>query len=213
MILTDSEFSDYATNPNLEGAFSAYLPLAQQIAESQIGANRPLEISSFVEIYPISRYRSAAYGYCYLHHRPIVADSLSGRIRSLDRSVSLPEFVDLPSDALSVDRDGKVNVFWGSLSRYPYYGRSIEDFLVYCEYEVEITYESGLDFTADTPEVKELKSAIANLICYLDNPSYKGIAGIQIPFREFKLDFNKSETGTIPAHFLIPFMKYRPVVI
>ena len=114
---------------------------------------------------------------------------------------------------------------------YPYYRRGLDEYEVlevddYTLYQngellihkaslvrdIKITYKSGLDFSLDTQEIRNFKSAVGNLLNFISNDaSYQGVKTVEVPFDEYKIEFNsKSEPFVIPSTLLLPFKKYRP---
>lgn len=224
MILLFEDVPTYL--PNLVGidetTFDAYSRYAQILAESSLGANRPLEPYTFSEILDINR----NVGTTFPSYLPLGVIAFlkvrTGRVKDYARrGVPVGPWEELDSDSYDVDVDGAIIIAPSTGYDFGRGGGS-------CSYlpvqwtEAWIEYESGIDTTEDTVEVRALKQSIAAIVNYLI-----GSSGAAQGIKEYssanqftqKYNVPSAATGStpgttnsygVPEMFFIPFKKYAP---
>lgn len=206
MILTEADkaiyFPDIAlSGPTLLGAIYR----ACAIAESTQGAGRPLEQQSHTEILRVNRLLQT----CTLTRSPITSiptptiEARTGNFRDgYGRPVPLMPWALLSEDDSVLDYEtGLV-----SLSRYTaaYFGR-----LGTPATEVRATYTTGFDFTVSSPEVRAIKSAVAEILRFQNSPNHKGLGEVRVE-GEYSIRYTATTPGQVPDALLLPLRKYRP---
>jgi hypothetical protein len=75
-----------------------------------------------------------------------------------------------------------------------------------------VEYSSGIDFSQDTRQTREIKAAFGRVLDWVCNTgSFKGVSSVELPFEEVKINYGTGQLGTIPDDLLMIFKKYRPI--
>ena len=210
-ILTKAEIPVYASksasllaaNPD---QCDGIIDRAQELAEGELGANRPLEISLTTQT---GLLENEDYQFSiYLDTFPVVQDEdhpfvVEIRQDVITSNISTPYKV-LATDKYYLDADGLIIIPYErfySFQRIP---------LTSSNFRAKLSYYSGLDFTASTPETRGVKAALGAVIDYFLSPGYQGIEEVKLPFNEAATKYSTQiNPGTIPDSYLTPFRKYR----
>ena len=206
--------ADLIGTDELEGK----LDYVQSLVESSLACNREIELKVWTEkinyVYSSPR-RNEFYlsytpvdltyeptieirkGHDPVHSEYALLNSLyyDDNVYPYYRTSNLDEYETLEPDDYSLYQNGELLIHKASLVR-----------------DIRIEYKSGLDFSLDTQEIRNFKSAVGNLLNFITNDaSYQGVKTVEVPFDEYKIEFNsKSEPFVIPSILLLPFKKYRP---
>ena len=194
MILTEDDYQEYTKGVTLTGDdLLVAIAQAQAIIESPNGANRPLDITQKTEILKLNGGLQNA----YLSWRYIVEDPAplvwgrTGKMRN-----SYGEIIPA-SD-------------WESITDFRLDDNEIS-IIGSCYSEIKVTYSSGFDFTDITnPDVLYLKQHTGILLTYMQSPSFQGVKLLDVPFKEFKIEFDNYAIDRL-NFYLTPFRKYAPI--
>jgi hypothetical protein len=75
-----------------------------------------------------------------------------------------------------------------------------------------VEYSSGIDFSQDTRQTREIKAAFGRILDWVCNTgSFRGVSSVELPFEEAKINYGTGQLGTIPDDLLMIFKKYRPI--
>jgi hypothetical protein len=78
--------------------------------------------------------------------------------------------------------------------------------------EAKVAYTTGYDPDDDSnPDTRYIKSHLGQVLTYLQGSNYQGVKRLQVPFREFEIEYSNAEPGTIPESLLIPFRRFQPI--
>lgn len=206
MILTEADKAIYFPEVALTGSsLLGAIYRACVIAESVQGAGRPLEQQSHTEVLRLNRLLQT----CTLTRSPIastpapVIEARTGNFRDgFGRPVPLMSWATLNTDDYGLDYETGL-VF---LSRFTpsYFGR-----LGTPATEVRATYTAGFDFATDTPEVRTIKSAVAEILRFQNSPNYQGLGEVRVE-GEYSVRYNSTTPATVPEALLLPLRRYRP---
>lgn len=219
-ILTPSDAGIYAPDVTLTGdALDSALLYVQALIESEKGANRPLEITSFTERKQVNLNAQTV----YLSYVPVLEEPSpvikvrTGNIQNMVRDViPVGDWQTLEPDTYTLDVDGRLNFNenYYHYFNYGYYGSSGYYKHHYVS-ECELTYSSGWDFTQNTPEINQLKASAGRILSWVygqNSGSYQGVKRLKVPFKEFEVEWSdKQLPGTIPDDLFLTFIKYRPI--
>jgi hypothetical protein len=210
-ILTEDDIPIYAPSVKATGdALEGLLAYVQSICESPMAANRPLEITDKTEILQLNEFQS-----CFLTNHPIVSLSAvevrSGKLRDFTgfpysnspwRSVELDR-VSLDENELSIVTS---ETFWDGWNRgyLTHHGTPLFT-------EAKVTYATGYDFSVNSPDTIYIKSYAGQILSYLESANYKGVKRLEVPFREFQIEFTPSPINAIPDALLGAFHRFRPI--
>jgi hypothetical protein len=200
MILTEDNYQEYTKGITLTGDdLLVAIAQAQAIIESPNGANRPLDITEKKEILTTNgRLQNV-----YLSWKPVLLDPAI-IVRGRYGKVKSPYGEVIPASdwetitGFRVD-DNELTVLSNSFCT----GYS----------ELEITYSSGFDFTDTTnPDVEYIKRHTGILLTYMQSPSFQGVKILDVPFKEFKIEFSQGVNAfEVPDWLMLPFRKYAPI--
>ncbi len=194
------------------------LDYVQSLVESSLGCNRPIELHIFSEkinyVYSTPR-RNEFYlahtpidltyvptieirkGFAPVHSEYALLNSLyyDENISPYYRRDTLDEYEELEPDDYTLFQNGELLIHKVTLVR-----------------DIRVEYKAGLDFTLTTQEIKSFKSAVGNLLNFITNDaSYQGVKTVEVPFDEYKIEFNsKGEPYLIPPQLMLLFKKYCP---
>jgi len=194
------------------------LDYVQSLVESSLGCDREIELKVWTEkinyVYSTPR-RNEFYlaytpvdlsyeptieirkGHDPVHSEYALLNSLyyDDNVYPYYRTANLDEYETLEPDDYTLYQNGELLVHKASLVR-----------------DIRIEYKSGLDFSLDTQEIRSFKSAVGNLLSFITNDaSYQGVKTVEVPFDEYKIEFNaKGEPFVIPQQLMLLFKKYRP---
>lgn len=197
MILTESDRCEYFPSVNLEGdILNGAIRRAQTIAESNLGAGRPLESQQYTEILSVN----STFNSCQLSYYPVSTSSLllfeirySSTVDGFGRVSNQSQWVVLTQSQYQIDYEtGRLQLFSYSLS-----SRS--------KTEVRATYTSGFNFNSDSYQIREIKTCVGAILGYLESMPGKNVTFL----KPAGIAFN-SEFGQIPDYLLTPLRKYRP---
>ena len=214
-------FLDEIGTPELEGKQD----FVQAIIESPKGCNRPIEVTEFTEI--LDNYQlSAVYPKYNLAYTPVyISEGYTPRVEvkrgAKERDVPFIaiahpnnvtyadgyartdryylrdlQYIELPPEEFEISAQGELTILNQLL---------IQDF--------KVTYQAGFDFTQNTPEIKKIKAAFANVLNFIyKSNAYEGISSVQVPFDEYTIKYNTRSVSPyeIPEHLLYFFWQYRP---
>lgn len=200
MFLSVDDRDTYFPSVPLTEVTDGLLISAQNLVESCHGANRKLEISSYVQIFdhPTNASLSLYQGLTsfQLQHWPIVPGTVSVGSRS---QVSLSGYTPLPATAWRLDIDSN----------------RIEIGRFYPGEQVRVAYDAGFD-----PEIAtDIKFDLGQIVAFLHSQAGKNIQSGVSEFSEsgvFSVKFggnaNDYFVAGVPAHLLLPFVKLQPKV-
>lgn len=194
-ILSEVDKSVYFPDITLTGnALVGAILRAQMLAESNMGCDRPLEKQAYSEILRVHSNQTTWLTRLPIDlSQPIIIIARTGGYRDkFGRSVPKSAWFPLVEADYAVLSSGEVNL---DLS---------------CS-EIRATYTTGFDFNLDTPDVRRIKSAVAEVLNYQQSNSYQGLLEVSVE-GEYKVRYGSSSggAGTIPDLLLVPFRKYRP---
>jgi len=159
-VLALDELTTYAPGISVSGNeayFQGLIYRVQAFLESDLGANRPLEVTQFIEHQELSlNYLDPSF---YLRHFPVI-----------DPPVPVFEqregFNWRPlSTTPRVASDGRVET--QSFLTYGFFTMPVS--VGFPCFPIRVTYSAGFDFTATTPEVSKIKAIAGNLLQVLFN--------------------------------------------
>ena len=199
MILTEDDYSEYTKGVTLTGDdLLVAIAQAQAIIESPNGANRPLDITQKTEILKLNGGLQNAYlSWRYIAEDP--APLVWGRYGKMQNSygeiIPASDWESITDFRLD---DNEISIV-GSSCRWNGYS------------EIKVTYSSGFDFTDITnPDVLYLKQHTGILLTYMQSPSFQGVKLLDVPFKEFKIEFDNYAIDRL-NFYLTPFRKYAPI--
>lgn len=195
-ILSEADKPIYFPDVTLTGdALMGAIRSAQAIAESNIGASRPLELQQYTEVRTINSARALLTRLPIDPTATLILSARSGGYRDvLGRSIPKSAWFPFQISDFKIDFDiGEIFTLAPQIT------------------EIRATYTTGFDFTLDTPDVKRIKSAVAEVLNYQQSNSYQGLLEVSVE-GEYKVRYGSSSggAGTIPDLLLVPFRKYRP---
>jgi hypothetical protein len=221
-ILLDSELEIYAPSLTEEQA-KAVMPLALLIAQGPSGSNCFIEKQVRKEQRTVkATLQTVQLSYWPVSlSDPIVIEGRTGNVRNrFRRAVGVSNWNVIGSGAYVLDDTGHLSFNTGS-SIYGFNRDSVGS----CINEIKIQYTAGIDFTVDTPESVELKTALGAMLIALSSNSIDFYTGQQITKKESYLEVaetyaypqaterNRGGISTpngIPDYLLAPFRKYMP---
>lgn len=220
-ILSDDDILKYAPSlANLIGTeeLDGKLDYVQSLVESSLGCDREIELKIWTEkinyVYSTPRRNEFYLAYTPIdltyvptieirkgldpvHSEYALLNSLyyDDNVYPYYRTTNLDEYETLEPDDYTLYQNGELLINKASLVR-----------------DIRIEYKSGLDFSLDTQEIRSFKSAVGNLLSFITNDaSYQGVKTVEVPFDEYKIEFNaKGEPFVIPPQLMLFFKKYRP---
>jgi hypothetical protein len=194
------------------------LDYVQSLVESSVGCNRAIEPQVWTEKINYT-YSSPRRNEFYLAYTPIDLTYIP--------TIEIRKGFDPVHSEYAL-----LNSLYYDDNIYPFYRRGLDeyetlepdDYTLYQNGELlihkatlirdlRIEYKSGLDFSTNTQEIKNFKSAVGNLLNFItSNGSYQGLEEVQVPFDEYTIRYNSrnSEPFVIPEQLMLPFKKYRP---
>lgn len=133
---------------------------AQRMAESTMGAGRPLELTAFTEILPVSKVmQSAQLAYWPIASDPVpVIEIRQATTTVYGRAQGVSDWHTLSADEYILDADGKLNLQRGLT------GSGFNRSALFNADEVRAMYTSGFDFSVSSYEVDQIKGAIASIM-------------------------------------------------
>lgn len=204
-ILTAADKPLYFPDVTLEGdALTGAIARITSIIEGPAGANRPLERGETEEIKRLNVAAQTAQ-LSYVPVALVPAPVIRARVSTV------ADWVELATDEYRIDFNGRLCIL-GSVqhvvsrwARHPY------DSNQWRFSEVWATYTAGLDFTADTAEIRNLKAAAGQCLSFMVlNQAFAGVTRYEV-FQEYVESYGStSAAGDIPGGLLAPFFKYRP---
>lgn len=129
---------------------------AQRLAESTLGAGRPLEITEFVDLLPVNKVMQTAqlkYWPVLTSPAPIIEVRQSSTL-TYGRSHGTSQWTQIDADEYILDESGKIHLKIG------YSNTGFNRSTLLQSDEVRATYSSGLDFSVPSYEVDQVKSAV-----------------------------------------------------
>lgn len=198
-ILTEADRAIYFPDVTLsESALVGACYAAQALAESNMGANRPLELMQHTEVVSVANY-SCQLSRFPIHESqpPIISARCGGRRDGFGRVAPVSPFFPLKSSDYILDAEsGRIDL-WGCTG-----GGGITS--------LRITYTTGFDFSQDNSDVRAIKSALAALLCYQQSNTFSGLQSVSVE-GEYKVAYTGgADPGIVPESLLIPFRKYKP---
>lgn len=171
---------------------------AQALAESAIGANRPLELTSHTEVSYVANY-SCILSRFPIHESPppILAARCGGHKDGFGRVAPVSPFFPLVQSDFFLDAEsGRIDL-WGTTR-----AGNITS--------IRATYYSGFDFSQNTPDCRQIKAAVAAILNYQHCNVFQGLQQVSVE-GEYKVAYSTGvDPGIVPESLLIPFRKYRP---
>lgn len=237
-ILSPSDRYTYLPTSTLtDEALTALVLQAQVMIEGPLGANRPLEVTSYTEaLYMAGNAARLGYVPVLASPAPVVQIRSGPGGAGFGRNDSTDPWYTLDSDVYEIDTTlGEIRLQqgaagWGGTGGYGYYAPYAGDYSyaggvsnpveALPDSQLRITYSAGFDFTADTAEVRQLKAAAAALVAYLGSNTFKGIEEVQTQ-REGRIRYVRTQgyngafgvgPGQVPEAMMMPFQRYRPRV-
>lgn len=203
-----------------EDAVTGAIYFVQSIIEGDRGADRPLEITRHREKLRVNlKFQNFRLTYVSINTplvnspAPIIKARLGNITDGFNRAIAPDSWQTLSSNDYTIDVDGQIYLstaisrswgYWG------YHGYSREPYPVFSEADVE--YSSGIDFSQDTRQTREIKAAFGRILDWVVNTgSFKGVSSVELPFEEAKINYGTGQLGTIPDDLLMVFKKYRPI--
>jgi len=190
---------------------------AQFWAESYLGANRPLELTEFVEIKTLNNARQTtqlSYLPIVSSPEPIIKYRHGGNSTSLKEEVLISDWVTADSKDYVIDRNGRLHLTTNGINQWGRYTGNPT--------QIEATYTSGFDFAdTDNPNAVAIKRSLASIVAFTQSQQAKGIQSYEevgayrVTFQSTSSASNSSSkaagvSGTIPEIYLFPFKKYAP---
>ena len=203
-----------------EDAVTGAIYFVQSIIEGDRGADRPLEISRHREKLRVNlKFQNFRLTYVSINTplvnspAPIIKARLGNITDGFNRAIAPDSWQTLSSNDYTIDVDGQIHLstaisrswgYWG------YHGYNREPYPAFSEADVE--YSSGIDFSQDTRQTREVKAAFGRILDWVVNTgSFKGVSSVELPFEEAKINYGTGQLGTIPDDLLMVFKKYRPI--
>lgn len=203
-----------------EDAVTGAIYFVQSIIEGDRGADRPLEISRHREKLRVNlKFQNFRLTYVSINTplvnspAPIIKARLGNITDGFNRAIAPDSWQTLSSNDYTIDVDGQIYLstaisrswgYWG------YHGYNREPYPAFSEADVE--YSSGIDFSQDTRQTREVKAAFGRILDWVVNTgSFKGVSSVELPFEEAKINYGTGQLGTIPDDLLMVFKKYRPI--
>nr|QNL31619.1 MAG: hypothetical protein [Bacteriophage sp.] len=221
MIFTVDDLLLFAPSVSLpEDAVTGAIYFVQSIIEGDRGADRPLEITRHREKLRVNlKFQNFRLTYVSINTplvsnpAPIIKARLGNITDGFNRAIAPDSWQTLGSDDYIIDVDGQIHLstaisrswgYWG------YHGYNREPYPEFSEADVE--YSSGIDFSQDTRQTREIKAAFGRILDWVCNTgSFKGVSSVELPFEEVKINYGTGQLGTIPDDLLMVFKKYRPI--
>ena len=229
-LITSDDIALYTPSVSLSGdALNGAILQAQALAESHLGANRPLEEGSHREVITLS-----SAGRCFLSRLPIKADSVSIEVRGGDTFVYGLEFTAQEWRAIDTT-DYEVDYISGEL-----WVRSFVAAGIYGNYrnttspyrpsrptrkanlpQVRVTYSTGIESSAVDSTTIALKASLCNLVALRESGAfsqgYKSFELMNFYNAEFGMTDGLTTTNgatgepmSLMDEYLAIFRKYRP---
>lgn len=203
-----------------EDTVTGAIYLVQSIIEGSKGADRPLEITRYREKLQVNlKFQNFRLTYVSINTplinspAPIFKARLGNISDKFNRAVSLDSWRTLNPDDYTIDIDGQIHLFTATARSWGYggyHGYRREPYPEFSEADVE--YSSGIDFSQDTRQTREIKAAFGRILDWVVNTgSFKGVSSVELPFEEAKISYSTGQIGTIPSDLLLVFQKYRPI--
>jgi len=233
--LSPEECLEYAPNMTLSGAaLQTAIDISQMIVEGVNGADRPLSATSFTKVIKIPQDNRILLPITPLLDDPAPVVRLRGSdLAPRFGSYSSQEWEVLSNDNYIVDYDNNEIALLG-LNRLFYRTNSSANVGKFRrqqrqptaplgQRQVKITYSSGVDFTADTPEANRLKMALASIVALRTSAQSQGVKSVEISDEEYKVIYASqsdymgisSQGGGVngsPINELLSiFKKYKPL--
>lgn len=203
-----------------EDAVTGAIYFVQSIIEGDRGADRPLEITRHREKLRVNlKFQNFRLTYVSINTplvnspAPIIKARLGNITDGFNRAIAPDSWQTLSSNDYTIDVDGQIYLstaisrswgYWG------YHGYSREPYPAFSEADVE--YSSGIDFSQDIRQTREIKAAFGRILDWVVNTgSFKGVSSVELPFEEAKINYGTGQLGTIPDDLLMVFKKYRPI--
>jgi hypothetical protein len=163
-ILTLTDRALYFPDCPVSGAaLVAAIARAQMTAESAKGCNRPLELQPYTE----TKKLNVATQTCKLSRVPIaisplpVIEARQGKIKDgFGRHLPVGDWITL--DAAGYELDLQTGLLSLNVSSDRGFSTGLGQLLT----EIKATYTTGFDFTIDTPQVQDIKAAVAAILLY-----------------------------------------------
>lgn len=211
MFLTEDDIPIYAPTVTLVGdALEGAIAIAQSIAESPAGASRPLEIQPVTEVLPLNEFQA-----CFLTRSPILEISLvearSGKFKDMTGyPYQAAPWHEIPETNWLIDVNELTVIATEAFFNGWNVGYGVRARI--CLSEAKVTYTSGYDPTDDTdPDTRYIKSHLGQILTYLQGSNYQGVKRLEVPFREFEIEYANAAPATIPDALLMPFQKFQPI--
>lgn len=217
-ILNSADVLTYAPSVELSGeALRGALIQSQFIAEGAMGANRRLEVHPYDLILKLQPAQQVA----HIPYLPLVVDEEHPLIvqarYSGDRVMGAWVQGDLLWETLTENSDFVLDRQTNRLTIYRFAANGREwglrDYYQYCFTEIRVQFYSGFDFSEPLcDDASYIKSSLGHLLAYLQSPQFLGVKRLQVPFREYEIEYQVQQSGEVPEYLLMPFRKYRPIV-
>lgn len=217
-ILSNSDVPLYAPSVELSGeALQGALIQAQFIAEGFGGANRRLEVQPYdlvLRLQPAQQIAHIPYFPLVIDEdRPLIVHarhtgdfSMGAWVQGDHLWETLEEdthyILDRQTNRITLLRFSAGNSSWG-----------LRDY--YCNQytEIRVQFYSGFEFTEPlSEEENSIKASLGQLLAYLQSPPFLGVKRLQVPFREYEIEYQQQPAGQVPEYLLQAFRRYRPVV-
>jgi hypothetical protein len=179
-----------ATGDELTGLIIA----AQAMCESTYGADRPLDVTTFVDIVPV--YSS---GIAFIKRSPLIAVSAIAVRRSPQDDWQLVDSAAYSADTTTAQVNFKYLPV-GSSSNFGSLKSSTRT-------EAKITYTSGFDFATDTSqEANNIRAVCGKVVTYMQQPIGTGQQSVTdaLGFQSY------TPLDNYFGIFLLPLAKYKP---
>jgi len=221
MIFSVDDLSIFAPSVSLpEDAVTGAIYFVQGIVEGNRGSDRPLEITRHREKLRVNlKFQNFKLTYVNINTpiinspAPIIKARLGNITDGFNRAIAPDNWQTLGSNDYIIDIDGQIHLStaigrsWGYGG---YHGYSREPYPEFSEADVE--YSSGIDFSQDTRQTREIKAAFGRVLDWVCNTgSFKGVSSVELPFEEARINYGTGQLGTIPDDLLMVFKKYRPI--
>ena len=184
-VLSETDKDIYFPSIELTGmALEVAIANAQRLAESNFGAGRPLEVTEFTEIVQIADVvQSGQFSYVPVlaDPAPVIQTRIRGRT-TYGRHKGVSNWYTLPEESYILDIDGRFHLnsnYAGDFGRTGYYWAD----------EAQLTYSSGFDFTVDSHEIQQIKTAVASILVVQRSEQYlSNVSRVEV-FEEVKVEF------------------------
>lgn len=209
-ILTEADIAIYAPTITATGAvLDAQIAIIQAAMESPNGANRPLELQSFVDVRKLNRATQSI----YLRYLPIAENpALTVEVRvahSRDQYHHLSGVDDwemLSSDEWILNETGRLDLD-AALNRF---GFSRQPSKSASATEIRATYTSGFDFSASNPDTNLIKAIAGQALTYQSSSKNSGVKRQKVD-GEYEVEWETgSSAGTFPDSMFLSLKKYAP---